>query len=667
MSKSKLPSFSQWKQIFKVLKKGEKITFSVFFLLGLGSLIFLVSDIYIRNTKPVPANGGMYVEGVVGQPRFINPIYGETDDIDRTLIGLVFSGLMTYDKDGNIVGDLAESYTVSPDGKTYTFQIRKNAKWHDKKPVTADDVVFTIKTIQNSDYKSPLRANWIDVQIEKKTDKSVAFTLRTPYNSFLENCTLKIIPKHVWEDIVPESFALSAYNLQPIGSGAYVFENIDQTGSGFIKKIDLKSNKIFYRKAPYISNLSFEFFESNDDLVKAANAKTIDGFSLASFDNNEAAAEKKINQGWSAAEKFSPYSFSLPRYFAVFFNNQKAKLLSDANIRKALVYSVNKSEFVQKISEDTKSKILPVESPILSDFFGFNKPEAAPAFDVSKAEELLDKSGYKKNSLGKREKALDKKPAFQFTTYLKQGSKGTEVTQLQACLNKLDSSYTALMEGETNGTYGKGTDTAVMEFQKKYMPSENPTGEVGKATREKLNELCLAPSENTQLLKISLTTVNQPQTVKAANLLKEYWEAAGITVEINAIDVSELKTLIKSRNYEALLYGEALGTLPDLYPFWHSSQVNDPGLNLCSYMNKDVDALLKDARENVDKLKIAENYEKIQDILISEAPALFLYNPDYMYWVSENVKGLETTKIVDPAKRFINVENWYLQTKRVWK
>jgi len=84
-------------------------------------------------------------------------------------------------------------------------------------------------------------------------------------------------------------------------------------------------------------------------------------------------------------------------------------------------------------------------------------------------------------------------------------------------------------------------------------------------------------------------------------------------------------------------------------------------------MNKDVDALLKDARENVDKLKIAENYEKIQDILISEAPALFLYNPDYMYWVSENVKGLETTKIVDPAKRFINVENWYLQTKRVWK
>src|SRR3989344_1637557 len=107
MRKSKFPSLSQWKQIFKVLKKGEKITLLGLAVLTVGSLFFLATNFYINNTKVVPAFGGTYVEGVVGQPRFINPIYGETNDVDRTLIDLIYSGLMTYDKDGKIVNDLA--------------------------------------------------------------------------------------------------------------------------------------------------------------------------------------------------------------------------------------------------------------------------------------------------------------------------------------------------------------------------------------------------------------------------------------------------------------------------------------------------------------------------------------------------------------------------------
>lgn len=215
------PRFAQWKQILKVLKRSEQIILLVFFLLSISSFSFLVGSLYFNNTQPVPSFGGNYTEGVVGQPRFINPIYGETNDVDRTLIDLVFSGLMTYDKDGNIVKDLAKNYTVSGDGKTYTFDLYNNILWHDGKRLTADDIVFTIRTIQNSDYKSPLRANWIDVGVEKISDTSVRLTLKQPYNSFLENCTLKILPAHIWQNILPENFTLSAYNLQPIGSGPF--------------------------------------------------------------------------------------------------------------------------------------------------------------------------------------------------------------------------------------------------------------------------------------------------------------------------------------------------------------------------------------------------------------------------------------------------------------
>ena len=110
-----------------------------------------------------------------------------------------------------------------------------------------------------------------------------------------------------------------------------------------------------------------------------------------------------------------------------------------------------------------------------------------------------------------------------------------------------------------------------------------------------------------------------------------------------------------------------LGLEPDPYPFWHSSQVNDPGLNLSAYQNKSADQLLKEARETLDITVKQEDYEKLQNIIIDDAPALFLYNPDYIYWVSQKINGVNTTKIVDPAKRFSNISEWFIKTKRVFK
>lgn len=668
MSHSKFPKFSQWKQIFKVLKKKEKISLLIFLTLAIGSFLFLATNIYLKTTKAVPSFGGTYIEGVVGQPRFINPIYGETNDVDRSLINLVFSGLMSYDKDGNLTKDLVEDYTITDDGKTYNFTLKDNLFWHDGRELTADDVVFTIKTIQNSDYKSPQRANWIDVDVEKTSNKSFTFKLRGSYNAFLETCTVKIIPKHIWENILPESFALSSYNLQPVGSGPFSFKDIKQTETGFIKTIDLKSNHKYYNNVAFIKNFSFTFFEKKEDLVKAANAKTINGFALTALDGNQADAEKLVRQGWTKDEKLSTYYMQLPRYFALFFNTQKAKLFADPNLRKALNYATNKEELVKEATSLTKNNATTVSSPILPEYFGFAKPTATYDYNVDTANTLLDKTGFKLNStIGIREKSLDKKPAFQFKSYLYDKSKGKEVTELQACLNRLGDNFAQLLQGETNGTYGKGTKLAVEEFQKKYLPDVPATGEVGKGTRAKLNELCLAPTANTQPLQFSIVTINQPQLVKIANLLKDAFFKVGVVADVKAVEISELKAIIKERNYDALLYGEALGSEVDLYPFWHSSQKNDPGLNLSEYENKNVDTLLKDARETLDNEVKISKLEKLQDTILSDAPAIFLNNQNYIYWVSGKVKGIETNKIVDPAKRFSNVNNWYIQTKRTFK
>ncbi|OGZ65551.1 MAG: hypothetical protein A3C50_02765 [Candidatus Staskawiczbacteria bacterium RIFCSPHIGHO2_02_FULL_43_16] len=671
----KFPSFSQWKQIFKVLKRGEKISLLVFFSLALVSFLWLTGSFYFNNTKIAPAAGGTYTEGMVGQPRFINPVYGETNDIDRTLLGLIFSGLMTYDGEGKLTKDLAQDYKILSNGKVYEFALKNDVFWHDGKPLTADDIVFTITTIQNPAHKSPLRANWIDVQAEKLSEKSVRFTLKAPYNSFLENLTVKIIPKHIWEGILPENFPLSLYNLQPVGSGPFTFLNLNQTDAGFIKTMRLESNRRYYQTASFIATMEFEFFEKKEDLVKAVNAGRLSAFSLAALDNNQVQVKQQIRQGWLNATEFATYSFSLPRYFAVFFNTQKTSLFADKNMRKAFSYATDKQDLTAKIQAGAGNNPVIIDSPILPNFFEYQKPANTYAFDMDLAKNLLDKTGFKENgstpltagTQAVREKSTTKKPAFQFTAYLKVGSKGTAVTQLQACLAKLDENFKNILAPETGGTYSAITEQAVTEFQKKYLPNLKPTGETGESTRKKLNELCAAPSTNSQPLAFTLTTVNQPQLVEVANQLKHYWESVGATVTIHAVSLTDLKPIIKNRSYDALLYGEALGSQPDFYPFWHSSQRLDPGLNLSSYENKTVDQLLKESRETMDLLLKEQKLEKLQNIIIDDAPALFLYNPDYLYWVSDRVQGIAGGKIIDPAKRFIDATHWYIKTKRVWK
>jgi ABC-type transport system substrate-binding protein len=663
----KFPKFSQWKQLFKTLKRTERIFFLGFIVLASASATYLASSFYINNTKVAPAYGGSYTEGVVGQPRFINPIYGETNDTDRTLIDLIYSGLMTYDKGGKIINDLVKNYNVSDDGKTYTFILKDNLYWQDGIPLTADDVIYTIKTIQNSDYKSPLRADWLNVGAEKISADSFSFSLDVPYSSFLENCTVKIIPQHIWKKVPPESAALSSYNLQPVGSGPYVLSSISQNNAGFIKSLNLTANHKYYNKLPYISDISFQFFSNKDDLIKSANQKNIDGFSITALDDNETLAEKQIRQGWAENEKFNVYSLSMPRYFAVFFNTGTSKILADKNIAQALNYSVNKQELVQKIEGSFKGKISVVNSPIFPSYFGYSEPTINYDYNIETSNTLLDKSGYMVNpETGLRTKPNDKKPAFQFKSYLKVGSSGNEVTELQGCLARLDPVFKSLLQSETNGKYGEGTGDAVNAFQEKYLDVAS-TGEVGTGTRKELNQRCLIPQADSTPLEFTLTTINQPQLVQVAGLIQDYWQRVGVTVDVKTIELSDLKDVIKNRNYDALLYGEAFRNEPDLYPFWHSTQISDPGLNLSEYQNKNADQLLKDARETQSPDTKAEDYAKLQDIILTDAPAVFLYNPDYIYWSSKKIKGIDTTKIVDPAKRFSNISNWYIQTHRVWK
>ncbi|MEA3344334.1 MAG: ABC transporter substrate-binding protein [Patescibacteria group bacterium] len=664
----RLPSGQQWTQFFKVLTKKEKIIFFVSFVLVLGSFTFISLNFYFKNTIIVPSEGGTYTEGVIGQPRFINPVYANSD-IDRDLVELIFSGLMKHNGNLEIVPDMAQDYPeIEEQGRVYKFFLKEDIFWQDNVQLTADDVIFTIKTIQRSDYKSPLIANWVGVEVEKINEFGIKFTLQKSYSSFLENCTLKIIPKHIWENVSSENFPLSSYNLEPIGSGIYEIKKTKPHNSETTDSLTLTQNSLYFGEKPNISKIEFLFFNNQKELIQAAIYGNIDGLSSNSFLN--ISELKPLFSNLNNAN-YTKYYFSLQRYFAIFLNSEKSEVLSQKEIRLALNYATDKERIVNEISGISHPES--VDSPILPKIYGFNPPLNIYEFNPEKAKEILEEIGFKdEDQNGLREKIVKPEQDFSFKSRLQEGSQGTEVRELQKCLAKFPEVYPS---GEVCGYFGSKTKQAVISFQEKYSKDilepwgfKNGTGIVSETTRAKLNEICFDRSEKIIPLQFSLVTVDQPQLIKVAELLQKQWKEIGIDLSIEKFPISELeRDFIEPRNYESLLFGEVLGSIPDPFPFWHSSQIIDPGLNLSAYENEKADKLLEEIRTSLDLEDRNKKLELFQDILIEDIPAIFLYSLDYTYVVSKSVKGIEAKKIVDPSKRFSGIQDWYIKTKRIWK
>ncbi|MCX6738014.1 MAG: ABC transporter substrate-binding protein [Candidatus Parcubacteria bacterium] len=573
--------------------------------------------------------------------------------MDRDLVELIYSGLFKYNGEGEVVPDLVKEYSVENDGKTYNLTLKENVVFHDGKPLTADDVMFTIKIVQSPEFKSPIQAKWLDVKAEKISQYQITFTLKNSYPAFLETLCLKILPSHIWSKISADNFSLSPYNLRPIGSGPFKLKNIIQNKAGEITSANLVKFNNYYDQKPYINKINFLFFKNEEELVQAAENNIIDTLYLPSGI-------------YKSIYNFSEYSFIIPRYFAIFFNPANSELLTQDTVRLALNLATDKQEIKDKI---LSGKGAIIESPFLLDVYNPGSPILSTEFNPTKAKELLTKAGFIEQD-GKLVKTKNAE-TMNFVSTLSLGSTGKAVEYLQQCLAKFSDIYP---NGEVTGSFGSKTKEAVIRFQEKYADEilkssgqATANGVVGPSTRKKLNEVCItSPGQNIPL-KITITTPTDPMLQKTAELLKEQWAKIGIETEINALSITDIKqTTIKEREYEALLFGQVLGIVPDPFPFWHSSQRIYPGLNLADYKNTKVDKLLEEIRTNSDKNTLIEKMEQAQALLITDAPAIFLFNPDLIYLSSSGIKGIKSHIIADPSQRFSDIENWYINTKRVW-
>lgn len=349
---------------------------------------------YIEQTDVVPEQGGIYSEALIGEPQFINPILLGINDADRDIAALVYSGLMKYDEQGNVVPDLAERYEVSEGGMEYTFFLRNDAEWHSGENVTADDVLFTFSAILNPDYGSPQRASLQGVKAEKIDDKAIKLILPRPYSQFLERTTIGIIPKHVWENINPKNINLAEANVMPIGSGPYRFSKFTKDKYGSIVSLSLAAHSRFYGGAPFISAVDFLFYRTTDEALKAYQRKDVMGIGGMPPRQKSDLERRSMHI----------YELNMPKYFAVFFNQTRNKALADKNVRMALTRATDRAAIVREVFGDNATSIY---SPVLPWLVGYNSEVTKYEYAVETAQALLEDAGWKdKNNDGVREKTI---------------------------------------------------------------------------------------------------------------------------------------------------------------------------------------------------------------------------------------------------------------------
>lgn len=605
----RVPSWTQLKYLLRLFQQRERQLFlSCMAVLAIAIPVFGVR-LYFQWTEVVPDDGGSYTEGLVGSPQYINPLLSVSSDVDSDLTRLIFSGLFQYSDTQELEPDLITNYVVSDDQLTYTFFLRHDVQWHDGEPLTADDVLFTIQAIQDPLYQSPLQSTLAGVEAQKLDDYSFSLVLPEQFAPFLSTLTFGIVPEHLWYNVPAQNARLTELNVRPVGSGPYQFDRLTVDKLGNVKSFEVIRNDDYYTTPPYLDRLTFHFYLDAPMAVDALETKKVEGLGFIPKAAKPDIEKKNDNVRFT--------SLRVPQYTAIFFNQKQSDVLKNDTVRKALAYAVDRDAIISQVLAGEGE---PIYTPILPGYVGHNAEVEKYPFNIAESIRLLEEDGWKYPEPPTEEATAETPTEESAST---------------------DGASTVNCEAAADGT---------------SVDCVRPTAFI---PREK---------DGTKL-EFTVATVDLPEYQSTLELLQQRWQEIGVKVNVDTYSPADIQQgIIKKRNYEALLFGEIVGSDPDPYPFWHSSQQDHPGLALAIFRDRENDQLLEEARQtsNADERRL--KYLHFQNNLASQVPAIFLYNPLYTYAVHQKVHGVPDQQYITlPSDRFAGIASWYIHTRRQWK
>lgn len=342
----------------------------------------------------VPATGGTFIEGIIGRPQYLNPLLSDNYPVDRELTSLIFEGLVSFDEAGQAVPALAEAWSVSEDGLTYTFTLKDNLTWHDGQPVTTSDVAFTYGLMQDEAFPGlpSLKQLWQSITITPIDERRISFSLTQPYAPFLEATSRGILPAHLLTNINSADLTSMAFNLSPVGTGPFVVQSgQDWSVTG---RLRLTPNPTYWREGTNLNDVEFRFYPDADSVV-------------AAFQSGEIHAINDLSPTFipvlNTQADSRVFTSIAPRYSAVLFNlsDTGAPAIQIKEVRQAIAYALDRSGLIDEVLEGQGVEF---EGPYLPDNWA-SRPDLVTSysFQPDTARMLLDTAGWSGEGVRSRE------------------------------------------------------------------------------------------------------------------------------------------------------------------------------------------------------------------------------------------------------------------------
>jgi peptide/nickel transport system substrate-binding protein len=379
-------------------------------ILALGAIaVLLFSQKPITETvfeEPEPVVGGSYTEALIGEFSRFNPLLDYYNPVDRDVDRLIFSSLLRFDASGLAQSDLAESWGISRDGTVYNVSLYPDAVWHDGEPVTAQDVVFTVELLRSPKLPIPddLLRMWEDIEVEAIDDHWVQFRLPEPFSPFLDYLTFGILPAHLLDTLTPDELIDAPFNLAPIGSGPYRFQQLF-VEEGRITGVALTAFEDHHGGRAFIEDINFRYYDNDAAALEAYRAEEVQGISQIT---PEAFGDTSLD------ENLKLYTGRLPRLSIIFLNldNPDMPFFQDANIRRALLMSINRQRIIDHV---LNGQAAIADGPILPNTWAYYDGIPRVPFNADEAIKMIREAGYTIPAAGGSVRANEEGVELSFT------------------------------------------------------------------------------------------------------------------------------------------------------------------------------------------------------------------------------------------------------------
>lgn len=554
------------------------------------------------------------VEGVVGEIRKLNPLLATYNPADRDITSLIFEGLMTTNDYGEIVPDLAASWSVTSDGLEYLVALRDDVLWQDGLPFTAEDVVFTMQLMSTPDFPgaAALYEFWRTVEVTALDTHTVHFRLTQPLASFLDQLCIGIVPAHVLQGTPPGELDNHPFNLSPIGTGPYQIETLTASG-GRIDGIQLRVAPV-YRQRPEgqdgfaLDRVIFRTYPTPE--------AALDAFKNGEI-NSIGQIPVELQSDARSVPGLSLYTTIRSHVGILIYNwdRDAVRFVRNPRVRLALAQAVDRTGLVR---QHLSGAAVPADSPLVPTSWAYLPDTKWPVYDPVNAQATLDTANV---DLSPIQVPAEEAPAEDDT----------------GAADAQDDSA----DDETAGE----PDQADGEAAQDPTPTPEPTPQP---------DLALA---------LTILTRDDPALVALVRDIAASWEQIGFTVEVEAVSADALRARLEAGDFDAALveYNFEPNADPDAYVFWHQGQ-HENGQNYGAMSDRRISEALENARRDPYGVNRIVHYHRFQQLFAERAPALVLYNPLYIYGADTRLDNVQLGFLSSPSDRFRHIQDWTFQS-----